>query len=151
MELGFTPNSPRRINNLKKKPGEGGPSWDSSAYDMILVNKTRAFIDDHLANRPNDPFFAYVALGAVHDPHSPPDAYLDGSPVKNQYETSHLDMLGAMDKAVGSIVSMIENKNLAEETIIIFASDNGGLNQKASTETGHLTSGPLRGAKASIF
>jgi arylsulfatase A len=117
---------------------------------MILVNKTHAFIDDHLANRPNDPFFAYVALGAVHDPHSPPDAYLDGSPVKNQYETSHLDMLGAMDKAVGSIVSMIENKNLAEETIIIFASDNGGIN-KVSTETGHLTSGPLRGAKSSIF
>ena len=136
---------------LGRKPGEGDPSWDSSAYDMILVNETRAFIDDHLANRPNDPFFAYVALGAVHDPHSPPDVYLDGSPVKNQYETSHLDMLGAMDKAVGSIVAMIENKNLAEETIIIFTSDNGGLNQKASKETGHLTSGPLRGAKASIF
>jgi hypothetical protein len=49
----------------ERKLGEGNPSWDSSAYDMILVNETNAFIDNHFANRPNDPFFAYVALGAV--------------------------------------------------------------------------------------
>jgi arylsulfatase A len=60
-------------------------------------------------------------------------------------------MLGAMDKAVGSIVSMIENKNLAEETIIIFTSDNGGLNKVATVNTGHRTSGPLRGAKRDIW
>jgi arylsulfatase A-like enzyme len=136
---------------IKRKAGEGDPSWDSSAYDMILVNETNAFIDNHLEKRPNDPFFAYVALGAVHAPHSPADVYLDGSPIKNQYEIAHLDMLGAMDKAVGSIVSMIEEKNLAEETIIIFASDNGGLNKVATVNTGHRTSGPLRGAKRDIW
>jgi len=131
------------------KEGEGDPGWDSSAFDMILVNETSAFIDNHLVNRPNDPFFVYLALGAVHAPHSPPDEYLDGTPVNNQYESLHLDMLGAMDKVVGSIVSIIESKNLAEETIIIFASDNGGLPNSA--DTGHLTSGPLRGTKSTIW
>ena len=135
----------------KNRGGEGDPNWDSSAYDMILVNETSKFIDTHLASESNKPFFAYVALGAVHGPHSPPNEYLDGSQIKNVYATRHLDMLGAMDKAVGSVVSMIEDKGLTNETIIIFTSDNGGLNLKASIASGHLTSGPLRGAKSSIW
>jgi arylsulfatase A-like enzyme len=49
--------------------GEGDISWDSSAYNMILVNETMDFLDDHLENRNDDPFFAYVALGAAHIPH----------------------------------------------------------------------------------
>jgi hypothetical protein len=39
---------------------------------MILVNETIAFVDNHLDDKPDDPFFAYVALGGVHIPHSPP-------------------------------------------------------------------------------
>jgi arylsulfatase A-like enzyme len=135
---------------LENGPGEGDPSWDSSAYDMILVNETSKFIDTHLASESsNKPFLVYVALGAVHAPHSPPKEYLDGSQVMNVYATRHLDMLGAMDKAAGSVVSMIEDKGLINETIIIFTSDNGGLNK--SIKAGHLTSGPLRGAKSNIW
>jgi hypothetical protein len=49
--------------------GEGDISWDSSAYNMILVNETKAFLDDHLNNRKDDPFFVHVALGTAHIPH----------------------------------------------------------------------------------
>lgn len=135
------------------KEGEGDPNWDSSSYDMILVNETEAFIDHHQVNRPNDPFFAYVALGAVHIPHSPPTSWgLDGgSQVKGKYPTEHLDMVGAMDKAVGSIVQIIEDRGLAGNTLIIFTSDNGGLNIAATVEAGHETGGVLRGYKGSIW
>lgn len=54
----------------EKFEGEGDISWDSSAYNMILVNETMDFLDDHLENRNDDPFFAYVALGAAHIPHT---------------------------------------------------------------------------------
>jgi len=57
------------------KAGEGDGEWDSSAYNMLLVNETANFLDEHMDpknGRNNDPFFAYVALGAVHIPHSPP-------------------------------------------------------------------------------
>jgi len=132
-----------------KRGGQGAPDWDSSAFDLIVVNKTKEFIEDHIAKRPDDPFFAYVALGAVHVPHSPPNFYLDGSTVKGSHQTLHLDMLSVMDKAVGSVVSTIEENNLAENTIIIFTSDNGGL-KKASTKYGHSGHGPLRGAKVRL-
>ena len=51
------------------RPADGAPGWDSTAYNMLLVNETARFIDDHLENRAEDPFFAYVALGSVHVPH----------------------------------------------------------------------------------
>lgn len=38
--------------------GEGASDWDSTAYNMILVNETARFLDDHEMNRKNDPFFA---------------------------------------------------------------------------------------------
>lgn len=133
-----------------KHPGEGDKNWDSTAYNMIIVNETSQFIDDHLQSNPENPFFAYVALGAAHVPHSPPDKYLDGSPVKGEYLTRHACMLLEMDKVVGSLVSLIENKQIAEDTIIIFTSDNGGL-LKTDQVSDHRTSGPLRGSKSEIY
>ena len=131
------------------KPGEGDMAWDSSSYNMKLVNETSDFIDRHLKGRENDPFFAYVALGSVHIPHSPPNHYLNGDPIANQYPTSHLDMLLEMDHVVGSLVSMIEERNLSNDTIIIFTSDNGGLARDKSVP--HYPSGPLKGQKGQIW
>ena len=132
--------------------GEGAIDFDSSAYNMILVNKTKSFIKKHMRNRPNDPFLTYVALGAVHVPHSPPEKYLDGSPISGKYSTRHMDMLKEMDMVVGSITETLEANNLMNDTIILFASDNGGLGDKhGSSEFGHFSSGPLKGAKGSIL
>lgn len=143
----------QRGKSVIQRKGEGDPDWDSTAYNMILINETEAFLDNHIANKTgDDPFFAYVALGAVHTPHSPPDHYLDGTPIAGRYPSAHMDMLFEMDKAVGSLVSMVEKRGLANNTIIIFASDNGGLGpDRDSLEYGHNSHGPLRGVKGSVY
>lgn len=123
--------------------------WDSSQYNIRIIKETISYIDEHLDQKENKPFFAYVALGSVHTPHTPPIKYVDGSNVANEYQTRHLDMLYEMDKSVGALVDAIENRNIEEETIIIFTSDNGGL--RHSEKFSHQTSGPLRGEKASIY
>jgi arylsulfatase A-like enzyme len=132
--------------------GEGDKNWDSTAYNMILVNETTKFIDDHLDNRLNadDPFFTYVALGSVHAPHSPPNHYINGEPVADGHQTRHLDMLKEMDMVVGSLISALEDRNLAEDTIIIFTSDNGGLSDSEKSTT-HRSSGKLRAHKGTIY
>jgi len=134
-------------------PGEGDPDWDSSAYNMIVVNETASFIDAHIdSDRSEDPWFVYAALGAVHTPHSPPDFYLDGAPIAGTQKTRHMDMLYEMDKAVGSLVAIIEDRGLANNTIIMFTSDNGGVEPKFnSAEFGHDSHGPLRGDKGDIY
>jgi len=123
----------------------------STMYNQILVNETEAFLDEYLAKGSTDPFFTYVALGAVHAPHSPPYTYLDGTKIAGTYQSNHMDMLFEMDKVVGSLVSMIDERGLAEDTIIIFTSDNGGLESKGSSQYGHNSHGPFRGAKGDVY
>ena len=130
--------------------GDGDVNWDSTAYNMILVNETIKFIDEHLDDNPSRPFFSYVALGNAHIPHSPPKKYIDGSNVQYQYKTSHACMLLEMDKVVGSLVSHLEDRDIAKNTIVIFTSDNGGV-RKSDRLAEHRTSGPLRGKKGNIF
>ena len=71
---------------------------------MILVNETKHFLTMHYWKRSYDPFFAYVALGGVHIPHSPPNTYLNGEPVAGQYPTQHSDMVSELDMVVGSLI-----------------------------------------------
>ena len=54
-------------------------------------------------------------------------------------------MVTALDTAVGQIVGALENANILDDTIIVFASDNGG---QAITGANNL---PLRGGKQSWF
>ena len=138
---------PHGVSKIKA-PGEGTNSWDSTAYNMILVNETEQFLDMHISENEEDaPFFTYVALGAVHTPHSPPITYLDGTPVKGVNKNEHMDLLGEMDKVVGSLIQMLEDRDLIENTIIIFTSDNGGLRNKDAS----YSRGPLKGLKGSLY
>ncbi len=131
--------------------GEGSKSWDSTAYNMILVNETERFLDDHIEKRSDDPFFAYVALGNVHIPHSPPISFLDGTPVAGEYSSPHMDILLEMDKVFGSLTALLKERDMEDDTIIVFASDNGGLGRKYSFKYGHNSHGPFKGAKGSIY
>lgn len=135
-----------------KSSGEGNEDWDSTSYNMILLNETEAFLDKHTDNT-GSPFFVYMALGAVHLPHSPPDTFLDGTRIAGRYGTPHMDMLFEMDKVVGSVIQMLKEKYLLEDTIIIFTSDNGGLDSVETNDVayGHISSGRLRGRKAEIY
>jgi len=135
------------------RPGEGAKDWDSTVYNMILVNETNHFLDRHMRKRPNDPFFAYVALGAAHIPHTPPNFFLNGDPIANQYGTAHMDMLSEIDMTLGALTKGLKDRGLLENTIIIFTSDNGGLNPKTtgSDKYNHHSSSKLRGYKASPY
>ena len=118
---------------------------------MILVNETKAFLDKHI-NNAGDPFFAYVPIGNAHIPHSPPDKFLDGTNVAGSYGTRHMDILYEMDKVVGALIEALTDRQLLEDTIIIFTSDNGGLGQFTNSDKfGHLSSGQLRGSKGQVY
>lgn len=114
-----------------KTHSEGDPSWDST--------ETSVFIDDNLANRPTDQFFEYVALGSVH---FPAIFYVDGSPSKGQHKTAHHEMITLRSVWwTGQLVSWrqwLRTVNLAEETIIIFTIDYGGMGMEIRSISGLL-------------
>ena len=128
------------------KAGEGDPKWDSTEYNTRLVKEVDDFLENH---NTADPFFLYVGLGQVHTPHSPPKFYMDGTPVEGAFGHPHLDLLYEMDLTVGSLISSVEDRGLMENTIIVFASDNGGLNPNKLGYT--VSDRHFRGSKASIW
>lgn len=65
-----------------------------------------------------------------------------------QEHAVYAGMVEAMDQAVGTVLEALDELQLAEETIVIFFSDNGGL----STSEGHPTSNlPLRAGKGWLY
>jgi len=60
-------------------------------------------------------------------------------------------MVSEVDLVVGSLTKMLEDRNLLDDTLIIFTSDNGGLKGTTSAPYGHLPNGLLRGSKVQIW
>jgi len=130
--------------------GQGSKKWDSTAYNMLLVDQFTQFVSNHDKHRPDDPFFTYVALGGVHIPHSPPDSY-NGNKVAGVYPNDHMDMLYEMDMNVGTIVKALEDNDHLDNTVVIFTSDNGGLGAQYSSQYGHHSNSVLRGRKGMVY
>jgi arylsulfatase A len=78
----------------------------------------------------NKPFFLYMAHYAVHTPIQGKDDLVAKYKAKkptNQKNPAYAAMVESVDDAVGKICSVLDELSLAENTIIFFTSDNGGL------------------------
>ena len=74
------------------------------------------------------PFFLYVSYNAPHWPFQPPDRRWEATP-HNRFEGTREDYVGmveSMDDGVGRILKVLADRGLAGNTLVIFASDNGG-------------------------
>ncbi len=137
---------------LGKQAGMGDSNWDASEIGPLLANKASEFIK---AANPDKPYFLLYFAQAVHHPHNPP-ATFNGTPVKGTTTdgtTPHLDMIREMDLQVQTILDAVEASGQADNTLVIFTSDNGGmLKQVPSTEkSGHDPTMGLRGEKGDIW
>jgi arylsulfatase A-like enzyme len=126
--------------------GEAG--WRSHEFEATLLNKFLDYLESLTSGPKRPPFFIYYATSAVHEPFTPPDAFL-GQPVKGQTPTPHLDMMVHLDLVVGEILNFLREQDLIHNTLIIFTSDNGGLWDSA--KTGHRSNGGFRGHKGSVW
>ena len=79
---------------------------------------------------PAKPFFLYVAFNAPHLPNEAPEAALARyAHIADPRRRAHAAMVSELDSGVGQIVRVLEEEGIAEETILWFSSDNGGLNE----------------------
>jgi len=88
------------------------------------------------------PFFLYLPTTAVHGVVEATPKYLDRFEPKHPRRT-YAACLSAMDDAVGVIVAKLRAEKLDRNTLILFASDNGGISEKQNH--------PLRGAKGTPY
>ena len=123
----------------------GGPTFAPGGY--LADYWTEESLKVIEANR-NQPFFLYLAHWGVHTPLQATKAdYEAVGDVGSHKLRVYAAMLRALDRSVGQIVAKLEDEGLAENTIIVFSSDNGG--------PGYIDlagiNDPYRGWKLSLF
>jgi arylsulfatase A-like enzyme len=132
-----------RNNKLVKEPGYDTELFGADAVRIINEHDTKI------------PLFLYLAFTAPHTPYQAPQSYLDmyngiADPLRRAYAAQ----ITAMDDQIGRVVDALTKRN---NTLIIFASDNGGTRSKMfvgeAEVQGELppNNGPYRDGKGTLY
>ncbi|HUT90471.1 MAG TPA: arylsulfatase [Thermoguttaceae bacterium] len=109
--------------------------------DLIGAEAVR-FIHESPAG---EPFFLYVPFNAPHSPFQAHDEDVRRfAHIENKRRRIYAAMVVALDRAVGTILDALDRRGLADETFVLFFSDNGGVERVADN-------GPLRAGKATVY
>ena len=100
------------------------------------------FIGRHRAQ----PFFLYLAYNAVHSPMQGADAYLQRfAHIEDIHRRIFAAMLAQLDDSVGQVLARLRETGVADRTLIVFLSDNGGPTKELTS-----SNAPLRGGKGEL-
>lgn len=95
------------------------------------------------------PFFLYLAYNAPHTPIQPPEEWVarvkQREPGLSDKRTKLAALIEQMDHGIGQVLAALEETGLADDTLVIFTSDNGG-----QLDVG-ANNGPLRDGKQSMY
>jgi arylsulfatase A-like enzyme len=169
--LGRTPYSPLENGFDVDIPHWHGPGpagsfvapWSYPDFDPDTPNE---HIEDRMAkeavsfmqaNR-SKPFFLNYWMFSVHAPFNAKPDLIDkyrkkigGNAEAAQRCPTYAAMIESMDDAVGTLLDEIDRLGIADNTIIVFASDNGGNMYNWVDNTVPTSNAPLRGGKASMY
>lgn len=127
-----------------------GPALkDWNLYDILptLGRKADAYIQEQAKSK--KPFLLYLSMTAPHEPIAVTDAWKGKSGLH-----PYADFMMETDDLVGSVLAAIEKAGIADNTLVLFTSDNGkwqGSGAAALEKMGHFSSGPLKGYKGEVL
>jgi uncharacterized sulfatase len=109
--------------------------WTDEAINVIRANRNR-------------PFFLYLAHWTVHTPlQATREDYQAVGDIEPHRARVYAAMIRSLDRSVGDIMAELEEQGLADNTIIVFSSDNGGAGYIGLPEI----NAPYRGWKLTLF
>jgi len=110
-----------------------------------------------------DPFFCYLAYNAVHGPlrtdkskpASAPEAWVKKALDRGVsfLRSDYVAILEHMDDNIGRLVDLLDELGIADNTLIVFVSDNGGCTMEEGAAGGRFpgNNGPFSGGKATTY
>ncbi len=102
------------------RPGMVADNFDHEEVDLVFLKKSQEFLEQHVQTRPGKPFFLYHSMQAVHLPSFPSEQFKGSTQAG-----PHGDFIFEMDYIVGELMKTLDRLGVADNTLVIFASDNG--------------------------
>jgi arylsulfatase A-like enzyme len=133
------------ISRIGWMSGGKAARWVDEDMADTYVNKAIAFIEKHK----EAPFFLYLALHDIHVPRVPHPRFKGTSQCG-----ARGDAIQEMDASAGAVLAALDRLKLAEHTLVIFTSDNGGVMDDGYADFGsleHKCNGPLNGKKGGLY
>lgn len=117
---------------------------------------------DFVRRNKENPFFLYYAMTIPHAQMQVPDEYYnrfkdrypelkEDDPVKRRQVLAFPAMMTYMDDQVGALMELLKELNLDENTIVLFASDNGPHREGGHRPEFWNSSGPFSGIKRDLY
>ena len=133
--------------------GQGKASEKNEYATDLIFERARAFIRE----RADGPFFCFLPITV---PHANNEAGKEGMEVPDYGQYADLDwrdpekgyaaMVSNIDAEVGSILELLRELGLEEDTLVLFTSDNGSHSEGGYNPNFFDSNGPLRGNKRSL-
>lgn len=119
------------------------PVYREGYMTHLITEDSIEFMEKHK----DKPFFLYIAHECPHFPYQGPNDQTKTVTEENWNQPdpkTYVKMLEDLDREVGRLLAAIDNAGIAENTVVVFASDNGGISSVA-----HMAG--LRGTKGTTF
>ncbi|MDW7692906.1 arylsulfatase [Flammeovirgaceae bacterium SG7u.111] len=157
--VGYEPSDPFVLGQksiTQKWPAKGGYTaiggaekahllYEDEKVGTTLKDKAIAWMKKIHSNDKDKPFFLYLATINIHHPFTPAPQF-KGTSQCGLYG----DFIHELDWIVGEVVKSLEEMGVAENTLVIFTSDNGGMLNHGGQDAwkaGHQLNGDLLGFK----
>lgn len=132
-------------------------AWDLDHYFGQDIHLTEALtreatreIRESVAG--GQPFFCYFAHYAPHTPIEPDERFAPKYRAAglDDTEAAYASLIEGVDKSVGDLLALIDELGIANDTLVVFTSDNGGVSHKyRSMDPPHTHNSPLSSGKGS--
>ena len=134
----------RQMDGYVTRIYDNGKRIDTKKYlTEELSDNAVQFIEDNSDN----PFFIYLSYNAPHTPLQATERDLERNKhIEVEKRRTYAAMVSSMDDGIGLILDKLEEKKITDNTIVIFFSDNGGVEWYNFSDNG-----VLRGIKGDFF
>ncbi len=146
-DSGSPPRSPKPYFGPFELPGLKATEGEFLT-DRLTAEAVR-FIEQ---NRQN-PFFLLLSHFTVHIPLSAPEDLVSKhrARAEGRYNPVYAAMVETLDTSVGRVMEALERNGLAQNTVVVFSSDNGGLCFEATSKERVTSNAPLRAGKGHLY
>lgn len=125
----------------------GTEVWeDGKFFPDLVVREAIRFVEE---NRER-PFFLYLPFNAPHYPYQGEEAYRARYASLTQPRRNYAESVSTVDADIGRVLAKVDQLGLRENTLVIFASDNGHSAEMPASWGGG-SAGPYRGGKFTLW